>query len=206
MARKKDADSRETWERIVESARTLLETLDPADISLRAVGRHAGVSTGTLTYYFSNREALLEAVLDVYYEKLEALVVELVTEAPGQKDASAFIESAIRRLYQLHWQERRAMRLRSATRTAQGELPENVQSRFLNKFAGKGALGLSALTGVSEARGRFAIQTVTYLIMRYVLCSDSEIAQALGPNTTRKDLEDHIVEVGLGLTQPLSRA
>lgn len=204
MARSKDSDSGETYERIVASAKALLETTNPSDISLRAVGRHAGVSTGTLTYYFSNRDVLLEAVLNGYYKKLEALVIEIVMEGAAHKDSRTFLEAAIRRFYKLHWEERRSMKLRSVTRTTVGELPEHVQTRFLSKFAGQGAAGLTALTGVTERRARFAIQTVTYLIMRYVLSSDSELAQALGPDTTRQDLEDHVVEVGLMLTHPLA--
>lgn len=177
--------------------------MNPADISLRAVGRHAGVSTGTLTYYFSNREALLEAVLDGYYQKLEALVVDLVMEAATQNDSRTFLELAIRRLYALHWEERRAMKLRSLTRSARGELPEKVQDRFLNKVAAQGALSVVALTGISESRARFAIQTITYLIMRYVLSSNGELTQGLGAATTRQEIEDHIVEVGLVLTHPV---
>lgn len=200
--RPKDADSKDTWNRIIASANELLETKSATEISLRSVSAHAGVSTGTLTYYFKNKEALLEAVLEEYYTRLSAMAMALIQESAGETDARAVLERATRRLYKFHWDERTVMRLRSSTRILRGELPECIQQRFLRQFAGAAAKAISELTGASERRARFAVQTVTHLIMRYVLCSDSELSQALGDEVTRDEVEDHIVEVALTLAYP----
>lgn len=64
MSRPRAADSVQTHGRIVAAMRASIGETNKASMSLRAVARRAGVSLGTISYYFPTRAALLQAALE----------------------------------------------------------------------------------------------------------------------------------------------
>ncbi|MDP9046481.1 MAG: TetR/AcrR family transcriptional regulator [Pseudomonadota bacterium] len=70
------ADARKNHDRLLEVARDVVSE-QGADASLRDVARQAGVGLGTLYRHFPNREALLEALLRVFFDELTARAGQL---------------------------------------------------------------------------------------------------------------------------------
>lgn len=83
MAASRKDDAREL---ILEAARALLKEKAMRDVSLARIAQTAGVSKGTVYYYFRTKEDILFAVLDEYLKRQWDNLVKW-TEDP-QKDTS----------------------------------------------------------------------------------------------------------------------
>ncbi|WP_170319351.1 TetR/AcrR family transcriptional regulator [Polyangium spumosum] len=205
MVRPKDACSEETWNRIVSAARhELVETDDgEVDVSVRQVATRAGVSLGTIHYYFPTKENLLEACLDVYYTRLGALAFEL---APllMQTDTRAVIEQVTRRFYCFAVAERRSLKLRAKLNAQLGYLEpqraRQVRGPMLDAFASQ----IGSMGGLDVAEARLTIQTMTGLIMHLALLADADLEQIAGAGGEpgRQIVEDHVARVALRLVFP----
>ncbi|MDI1446676.1 TetR/AcrR family transcriptional regulator [Polyangium sp. 6x1] len=205
MVRPKDTCSEETWNRIVSAARQeLVETDDgDVDVSVRQVATRAGVSLGTIHYYFPTKESLLEACLDTYYERFGALVVELAP-LTTQTDTRAGIEQAVRRIYCFAVAERQSLKLRAKLNAELGRLEpqraRHVRGPMLDGFAS--LIGNMGGLGVAEAR--LTIQTMTGVIMHLALLADADLEQIAGAGgeAGRRIVEDHVARVALRLVFP----
>lgn len=207
MARPKDADSAKTYDAIVAAARTLLFTESDestAEMPMRRIAALAGVSYGTLSYYFPTKEDLLERCLDAHYERLSALVQDLFTRANGAaRDPVGFVEHAARQFYRFALEDRAEMLLRNATNAKRGT-SEYGRVDLLGHYLDGGATVLALLTESSEAQARLAIHSVMTLIVRYVTLSDADLVAILGAasESARGKLEDHVVEAAVSLAFP----
>ncbi|MDI3290564.1 TetR/AcrR family transcriptional regulator [Polyangium sp. 15x6] len=205
MVRPKDACSEETWNRIVAAARhELVETDDGGvDVAVRQVAVRAGVSLGTIHYYFPTKESLLEACLDAYYARLGALVVELAPLAT-QNDTRAGIEQAARRIYRFAVMERQNLKLRARLNAELGHLEpqraRHVRGPMLDAFASL----LGNMGGLDVAEARLTMQTMTGLIMHLALLADADLEQIAGAGgeAGRRIVEDHVARVALRLVFP----
>jgi AcrR family transcriptional regulator len=70
------ADAKKNYEHLLDVARVVVAE-QGADASLRDIARRAGVGLGTLYRHFPSREALLEALLRVSFDRLTAQAAEL---------------------------------------------------------------------------------------------------------------------------------
>lgn len=205
MVRPKDACSEETWNRIVSAARHELVETDEGnvDVSVRQVATRAGVSLGTIHYYFPTKESLLEACLDTYYERLGALVVELAPLAT-RSDTRAVIEEAARRIYCFAVAERQCLKLRAKLNAQLGHLEpqraRQVRGPMLDAFASR----IGSMGGLGVAEARLTIQTMTGLIMHLALLADADLEQiaGVGGEVGRRIVEDHVARVALRLVFP----
>jgi AcrR family transcriptional regulator len=205
MVRPKNADSEETWNRIIDAARQALTSDESGgiDISVRQVALTAGVSLGTIHYYFPTKESLLEACLDAYYVGLRELAGELA-ERIGQstrETAREVLDDCVRRVYRFALSERSRLKLRAATNTQRGHLhpfrDEHVRGPYLDWFTPI----LVRLVDVDAGEVRMAFQTMSFVVMHYVLLCDAELEQIVGVagDVGRQRVEDHVVRVGLRL-------
>ena len=64
--RKKDGSMRDT---LLECARNITETDGIGEINIRSIAQKAGIATGTVYNYFSNKEEILLALTEEYWEK-----------------------------------------------------------------------------------------------------------------------------------------
>ncbi len=199
MSRPKDADSAETWTRIIEAARAILdEQTDESTLTLRAVAERADVSLGTLAYYFPTKAALLEACLDRYYELLGTIATDLIARA-GSKEPAELITEAAKTIYRFHREQRTVLAIRVRTRLLRGALPVERQERVLGPLVGLGAAALARMTGRSEDEMRFGIQSMTYLITHFALSSPEEMAKVFGRPVDQEIIEDHLAQVAVRL-------
>jgi AcrR family transcriptional regulator len=205
MVRPKNADSEETWNRIIDAARQQLISDESGgiDVSVRQVALTAGVSLGTIHYYFPTKESLLEACLDAYYVALRELAGELALRIGQCTRATArdVLGDAVRRTYRFALSERRRLKLRAATNTQRGHLhpfrDEHVRGPYLDWFTPI----LAPLVDVDAVEIRMAFQTMSFVVMHYVLLCDAELEQIVGVagDAGRQLVEDHVVRVGLRL-------
>jgi AcrR family transcriptional regulator len=74
-------------EEIVAAAERILEREgDEGAITLRSVAREAGISAPSIYAHFAERDDIVEAVLDLAFERLHALVIEPVSALPDDVD------------------------------------------------------------------------------------------------------------------------
>lgn len=205
MVRPKDADSEETWNRIIAAARQELVDDEGGgiDVSLRQVALTAGTSLGTIHYYFPTKESLLEACLEAYYVALGELAGDLAERAGRgtRETARDMLDDGLRRIYRFALSERPRLRLRAATNTQRGRLhpfrDEHVRGPYLDWFTPI----LERLVDVDAGEVRMVFQTMSFVVMHYVLLCDAELEQivGVGGDAGRRLVEDHVVRVGLRL-------
>jgi len=177
VGRPTDADSEATYDSIVQATLDLLDEHGRIEaVSLRKVAGRAGVSLGTIQYYFENKETLLEACLDGYYARMTKLVNELMPLI-GDPDyaGAALLDHVSRELYRWARRERGLLALRMSTNARRGELHESRQSKFMGGLISQVAKALGGHITISESEARIAIQLFASMLMRSVLFTDAEI-------------------------------
>jgi len=205
MARPPDADSAETYERILDAALDeVCATVPRNGISMRKVATRAGVSLGTLQYYFEHKTGLLEACLDAYYERLDALGRSLVAQAAQEPegDVSVLVAHAVRSFYDFIHAERPLIELRRVTNALRGE--PHRSDRFLSHVIAAAAEALTPRVALSSADLRLSILSAEAIIVRMALIGDNEREALTGLTGDEADaaIRTHAVTAALRLLQP----
>ncbi|MDG6102946.1 TetR/AcrR family transcriptional regulator [Dactylosporangium aurantiacum] len=88
---------------IVAAAERILEREgDEAAITLRSVAREAGIAAPSIYAHFADRDAIIETVLDIAFERLRQRIVETTCALPDDPVASllagchAYVDFAVR--------------------------------------------------------------------------------------------------------------
>ncbi|MCA9633397.1 MAG: TetR/AcrR family transcriptional regulator [Myxococcales bacterium] len=177
MPRPVDADSAATFDRIVRAALAeLTETVPRNAISMRKVGERAGVSLGTLQYYFESKDRLLEACLDGYYRDLAQEAQRLLSAlASGPVPAGeAAIRGAVASMYHFIVRQRALIELRLITTSMRGELAPERQHEFMGTVIRDAAELLDPHVEIDRDELRLTIQFVSASLIRLALLSPSE--------------------------------
>lgn len=204
VSRPADANSAETYDRILAAALAeLMETTPRTGISVRRVAERAGVSLGTLQYYFENKQKLLEACLDGYYARLGALAGQLVDHFLQENTAAGAetIAFATRRLYRFVRDERPLIELRLITNAMRGELAPERQREFMGQLIERAARVLEPHVAIDQLDARLSIQMLVAGIIRMALLSPSERLVLTG-SETEEVVEDFVVRAALRLIRP----
>lgn len=187
MSRPANADSEETIARIIAAAlEELAEQSEPTGPALRAVAKRAGVSLGTIQYYFETKEKLLEACLDGYHTRLGALASTLtlaVKEGDSALDRAGVLEvidRGVASLYTFARRERGLLRLRASSTFQRGELAPSRQRDFLGGLSELAAEALARHVNVPLLDARLAVHAMSATIVRFALMSEAEVAWATG--------------------------
>jgi AcrR family transcriptional regulator len=78
-------ETNSTSERIYQCALRILESEGPQAVSMRRVGKEAGITAMAIYHYFPNRQTMLQAVVDSEFERL----VEVFTRSSGKRSFEA---------------------------------------------------------------------------------------------------------------------
>ncbi len=207
MARPTDADSAETHERILAAARDEVRSTIPRNgISMRKVAERAGVSLGTLQYYFETKAGLLEACLDAYHRRLQVLGGELIAHAARQPpdQIREFIEHAMRQSFRFVRAEKALIELRLLTNALQGELHPRRQHLFMKQVMSTGAKALAPKVGLDEIELRLTVQSLISMLLRMALLSPGERESLTGQKGADAEaiVEAHVVDAALRLLRP----
>ena len=83
--------NRTKYDMILDALQTLLEKKDMKTISVQEIARTAGIGKGSIYYYFSSKDNILEALIERSYKK----PLELAINLTAQKDIPAFTRMAM---------------------------------------------------------------------------------------------------------------
>lgn len=168
-------ESKGPSEKILAAARVVIEEEGADSFSLRAVAAKAGVSLGTVTYYYPNRAALVEACL----ESLHALhheAIDLVSR--GIKDGRSFAEMAselVDGLFPRLLDEREWIRVRMLSILKDDGLPERQRKRVLTPAVELGAAQLEATTKLNTTEARMMVNALIFVVSRFAILSPVEL-------------------------------
>src|SRR5579871_3638868 len=101
--------SRESFERVLDAARRLLEENGFEGFTVQEVAARSGVSVGAIYERFGNKESLLRVVHGRVMDALDAAAAEIATRAEPQ-DAAAAIVAAVADYARIARQHRRILR------------------------------------------------------------------------------------------------
>ena len=79
------------YDKILDALQELLETKDMDSISVSEIAKTAGIGKGSIYYYFSSKDAILEALIERNYEKPIATAKSLAS----QTNISSFMRMAM---------------------------------------------------------------------------------------------------------------
>lgn len=175
MVRPKDADSERTTALILDAALQLISETASTELQLRAIAKRAGVSTGTISYYFGSKEELIEACFDSYYARLTEQSREMIGTFQSRTDSAELIEHAGRAFFRFAHAERRILFLRQRTNIARGELHPRRQQEFMGFLIRDVALVIAPHVGLPPAEVRITVQALVAILMRFALMSDPEM-------------------------------
>lgn len=202
MARPPDADSAKTYDRILAAALAEIRAAElPTEISMRQVAEGAGVSLGTLQYYFAKKADLLEACLDDYHHRLQAVVKGLMESAFASDPPLAgrkLIEPAVRAFYRFTRENRGLLHLRLITNVMNGEMPERRRNSMMSHQIGAAVSVLSPQVAVASGDIALSVQLFAVGLTRVALMSEDE-REALMGTTDEASFEDFLVRMAFRL-------
>lgn len=154
------ADLQPTSRAILEAAQHLLVTDGMRSVTLAAVAREAHVDVTTVSYHFTTREGLIEALMDSLYATPVADLVETARELPDVKDRWHAYLVAVRAMYglpesaqtipadtQAYFEIATYALRKSSLRARLARLQEWKLQAFLDEFA---ALELPSIAALGE--------------------------------------------------------
>ncbi len=170
----------------------------PAIISMRQVAQRAGVSVGTVSYHFSDKEDLLEECLDPFYEELDALwqstVKRLASDDPRHEVATDFLEH----LFDMLRCHRNLLRVRLTLAMGRGYVPHRRLEQHLFRYV-KEAQPLLGLEG--RALG-IRFNALYVMLVRHCTMSKEEWFSLTGTQDVEQAaviLRGALVDAGLGI-------
>lgn len=146
---------------LIEAARALVEQEGPADLSLRAVARAAGVSPAAPYHHFPDKGALLDAVADEGWQALAVTLQDARTKAGSAPDILATLGVAYVCFARDNPELYRLMYDRTRDKDA---LPDTAQDRQGAYNLIKRAVRLSLGQGQSQALGGVDLELATLAI------------------------------------------
>lgn len=175
-------------DRILEAARALLVERGVRSISYRAVAQRLSMSPGTVAYYFSSRQQLLEAVLDRHHDRFAALTEPVLSMGPVELHAAV---QKVRVLVRFAFASRADIRLRLAAwieRWALSDRRRTVMDQMLHASAA--AYGASTW---SEWERRIAMQALVFSTQIFA-ASSAEDLRAITGAATEDEARELVVE------------
>lgn len=168
----REDESAHSVDRIVSALRALLGRMGVGDLSYRSVAKEAGLSTGTVAYYFESRAALLEAALDRHHDRVANIVRPLLLGEGRNAGEHA------RALTHYAFANQADIRLRLAAWTESWSLPRGrltIVAALLSRVA-----AIPWSTGWTERDKRILVQGVVYAVQHFAALSDTELSRMVG--------------------------
>ena len=196
MARPPNADADATRLRIRAAAGVLFADRGIGSVSVRQIAAEAGVSLAMIHHYFGSKDALYRACVDAMYIELGGLQAELMAALVPGGSLAEVIERAVRVGFRFARAHRIANRLLWRQVIEAGTLDAERRARYQEPFLKNLSLALAAASGRPAADWRLPVQSLTFLISRYALSEDSELAfftEGVDPQDQLSAVEEHLV-------------
>jgi AcrR family transcriptional regulator len=169
MARRANEDSAATFDRIVQAAKEVLGTRGASDLSLRRVASHAGVSLGTVQYYFSSKDKLIETCLADDSASMVA-EIELAKTAVAQgANFEDVLAAGVSSVYRRALRTRETHRLRVMKALDANPTSAASPGPFMLSELGAIAAFMSEDGRISASHARMIVESVAILVARYAI-------------------------------------
>lgn len=198
MARPKNADPAETYEQILCAARALIQDEGVAAVSFRRVAERSQRSVGAISYYFENREELLEACSEANYEWIAERVgtsLQRIQEGTQWRDE---VPHFVRELFRVTRENQGLVRLRILSTMRDEAIPKGRLGRRLLPQLERVAQALGGSKAVIDVR--LAAHTLELLVQRYGVHTDEECQAIVGSDDlafSLRCIEQHLVQVSI---------
>lgn len=180
---------------IVSASHAILAVDGASALSFRRVSKEAGVSVGTIAYYFPDRAALVEACLDAHHAWIAVEVQRLLTMHDEGTPLEAVAAEAVRTAYRAMVADRETLRLRRIRALEAGELAEPRRVHSLGP-ALDAVTALWVGRGASAVDARLTCQSMIFLVTRFALLSEDEVCELTGHDdlsAARQAVEAHLL-------------
>ncbi len=165
-------DDKHPVDRILEAVRSMRAGSGDANLSYRTIAKRAGLSSGTVSYYFTSKAALLEAALDPYHGGLAELL------RPWLRRGAPNPGSMSRRLVRYLFRNGDDVRLRLAAWVESWGLPEDRLADVDRWLTLVGDAPWMAQWSRNEKR--VVIQSLVWAAQRFAALSEHERSVIVG--------------------------
>lgn len=200
--RPRNVDPSETRARILAAATDAFAERGVAGASTREIARAAGVSLATVHHHFDGKQGLYDACVLAMYAEFEGLR-QVLAEARGA-DRQAWLADVVRRTWRFARRHQTAVRLTTMDTLSQGTPTSQRQLMDVALQAGAAALRDVPL---EPSELRLCLRSVSWLVIRYTLASEEDLAQLVGDPSLRGDalhdrIGDHLARAAVALVTP----
>jgi len=200
MARPRNANADATRRRILDAAGALFASR--GSVSVRQIASEAGVNPAMIHHYFGSKDALYQSCVDAMYVELGGLQTELMTALVPGGSMPEVIERAVRTGFRFARAHRIANRLLWRQVIEAGTLDAQRRAQYQEPFLKNLSVALAVTSGTAAAQWRLPVQSLTFLISRYALSEDSELAfftEGADSQSPHRAVEDHLVACAMQL-------
>lgn len=200
MARPVNADAQATQAKILATAYDLFASHGIDGASIRDIARGAGVSLAMVHHYFGSKQGLYSACIQAMLTELGGLGVELQEMlGKGVTQPASILAEAVRLGFRYAKNHRTAVRLLQRSLVDTGEIDSRVRDENMVPFLDTVSQVLGGLTGRPARELRLPLQSAVFLVVRWAITSEREIAQLAGDAVSaykpRQDVPAHIVAI-----------
>ena len=195
MARGPAADSAETFDKIVSTAKRILTESGAGRLNLRQVASESGLSLGTVQYYFSSKDKLLASCLVDH----EALIAGYIDGAQQALSTGTPLEdvlvTAVRAIFRHGREQPEFYRLRLFRVLDAKHDPDMAEERFLLRELEMTAGMFVTHLGIDRVQARLLAQTIAMSVVRYIAFDQRDLCRTAGvaePIAALAAVEDHL--------------
>ena len=183
----------DTHDKILEAARALVEEHGRQALSFRKVAERAGVSVGSVQYYFSAMGQLLDALTDPWHEGLTTIIQGVIKELPTAADRQSLLVEMCIDIHRLAIAHRQLLLTRRLDTLERGELADRRREPAL-RWIERGSKMAAALVGGDAKRWALTMTAIEHLLVGFALSDRAEIVGACA-----EDVEDFLRDAILGM-------
>ena len=184
----------DTHDKILEAAHQLVDELGRQALSFRKVAARAGVSVGTVQYYFSSMDQLLDALTDPWHDGLTRILKSTVEALPTAGDREGLLLDMCGELYRLAVEHRQLLLTRRLDTLERGELMSRRQQPA-RRWIRDGSAMAAAMVGGDPLRWQLTMMAIEHLIVGFAL-SERHRDAGVGEGDLEAFLRDAIRGLG----------
>lgn len=91
--------SKEKYDLILETAKQLIGEKGNDSVSMREIAKHAGVPISSIYQYFTDKNAILKAIMEFYFERIRQMLTSLLGSSQNTEDLRAGVLLGIDQFY-----------------------------------------------------------------------------------------------------------
>ncbi len=153
---------------VLDAARAIVREQGRPALSFRQVAKRAGVSPGTVQYYFSTLEQLVDALTDPWHDGLDTIVAETIAALPTTDDREELLLEACLRIFRLGRANRELVRTRRLDTLERGGLFGRRQDRAMQLLDGAMPMLAKSLGG-DPARWRLLAWAIECVLTGFMV-------------------------------------